>query len=224
MQVDNVIIRTPVRKINNHFIPVKKEFAGNLRNNGRAVIDIFERNLARRQGYDLVHANKGRDFIKQNMVPQQRSQVKYGAYGSKVVVKENAYEYNRFNDPHLQKYLKRRKVKVHRPVTDLSQYYEQQQQSVSRLAKRKHEQDSYEYLSNSNSPQSRRHEESFVAYRSREAPAGKQKSWRSELRQTDQNEQSTSHLRTVDTDVELDRQKYFQSPLDKRLTKYDSDS
>jgi hypothetical protein len=34
--------------------------------------------------------------------------VKYGAYGNKVI---NADEYNRFNDPHLAEYLKRRKVK-----------------------------------------------------------------------------------------------------------------
>jgi hypothetical protein len=45
-----------VRRINNHFIPVKKDFQGNLRDNGRAVIDVFERNLAKRQGMDLVQA------------------------------------------------------------------------------------------------------------------------------------------------------------------------
>lgn len=106
-----MIIRTPAKRINNHFIPVKKDFKGQLRDNGRAVIDLFERNLARRKGYDLVQANNGRDFVRENMVPQQRLRVKYGAGGAKVV-REAAYEYNRFNDPHLANYLRRRKAKL----------------------------------------------------------------------------------------------------------------
>jgi hypothetical protein len=45
---DTVVIRPPIKRINNHYIPVRKDFAGNLRNNGRAVIDLFERKLAQR--------------------------------------------------------------------------------------------------------------------------------------------------------------------------------
>lgn len=70
-----------MKVINNHFIPVKKEFDSNLRNNGRAVIDLFERKLAQRKGYDIVQP-LNRNFLRENMVPQR---VKYGAYGAKIV-------------------------------------------------------------------------------------------------------------------------------------------
>lgn len=111
------------------------------------------------------------------------------------MVKENAYEYNRYNDPHLQSYLKRRKVKVPRAPTDLSHYYEQQQ-SVNRLAKRKHEYDGSEYLSTSLSPQSRRLEESF-AYRNAPESRLNKKSYKSSYRRED--------LRSIETDVEAER-------------------
>ena len=54
IQVQNLVIRSPIKKINNHFIPVKKDFKGNLRDSGRAVVDLFERSLARRKGYEII--------------------------------------------------------------------------------------------------------------------------------------------------------------------------
>ena len=54
-----------MKKINNHFIEKKKGFESGLRDNGRGVIDLFERNLAKRNGYELLQQNShSQDFIK----------------------------------------------------------------------------------------------------------------------------------------------------------------
>lgn len=87
------------------------------------------------------------------MVPHSRVRIKYGAGGSHIV-KEAAYEYNRYADPHLAAYLKKRKVKVPGRVTSSSQVLKSQNISAYRLSVPKYLKKDYsnEYLTNSDSP------------------------------------------------------------------------
>ena len=100
-----------------------------MRDHSNAAIEVLERNL---KGRSLER----KDFITKNMMPLRNRKYKIGATAKDVDL--NAYgDYNRFADPHLRKYHKRKHlISTKHFVPQEREYYISQQRMFSPSQKR----------------------------------------------------------------------------------------